>query len=70
MQQRASTNTRRRGFVIVLEGSVLLEIEGKTPQTFKAGQAFQRVSSQLSQGSKYAVEASFAVGTQDMKLHS
>ena len=28
-------------FVVVLEGSVVLEIEGKPPQTFKAGQAFQ-----------------------------
>jgi len=28
-------------FVIVLEGSVVLEMEGKAPQTFKAGQAFQ-----------------------------
>lgn len=28
-------------FVIVLEGSVVLEIEGKPPQIFGAGQAFQ-----------------------------
>jgi quercetin dioxygenase-like cupin family protein len=28
-------------FVVVLEGSVVLEIDGKPPQTFKAGQAFQ-----------------------------
>ena len=28
-------------FVVVLEGSVVLEMEGKPPQTFKAGQAFQ-----------------------------
>jgi quercetin dioxygenase-like cupin family protein len=28
-------------FVIVLEGSVVLEMEGKPPQTFKAGQAFE-----------------------------
>jgi quercetin dioxygenase-like cupin family protein len=28
-------------FVIVLEGSVVSEMEGKPPQTFKAGQAFQ-----------------------------
>ena len=28
-------------FVIVLEGSVVLEMDGKPPQTFKAGQAFQ-----------------------------
>ena len=30
-------------FVIVLEGSVALEIEGRPPQTFKAGQAFQEL---------------------------
>jgi quercetin dioxygenase-like cupin family protein len=30
-------------FVIVLEGSVVLEMEGKPPQTFKAGQAFQEL---------------------------
>ena len=28
-------------FVVVLEGSVVLEMEGKPPQTYKAGQAFQ-----------------------------
>ena len=28
-------------FVIVLEGSVVVEMEGKPPQIFKAGQAFQ-----------------------------
>lgn len=28
-------------FVIVLEGSVVLEMEGQPPQTFKANQAFQ-----------------------------
>jgi quercetin dioxygenase-like cupin family protein len=28
-------------FVIVLDGSVVLEMEGKPPQIFKAGQAFQ-----------------------------
>jgi quercetin dioxygenase-like cupin family protein len=30
-------------FVIVVEGSVVLEMEGKPPQTFKAGQAFQEL---------------------------
>jgi quercetin dioxygenase-like cupin family protein len=30
-------------FVVVLEGSVVLEIDGKPPQTFKAGQAFQEL---------------------------
>ena len=30
-------------FVIVLEGSVILEIEGRPPQTFGAGQAFQEL---------------------------
>jgi quercetin dioxygenase-like cupin family protein len=30
-------------FVVVLEGSVVLEIEGKSPQTFKVGQAFQEL---------------------------
>ena len=28
-------------FVVVLEGSVVLEMDGKPPQTFKAGTAFQ-----------------------------
>ncbi|TAI65352.1 cupin domain-containing protein [Bradyrhizobium sp. Leo170] len=28
-------------FVVVLEGSVVVEMEGKPPQIFKAGQAFQ-----------------------------
>lgn len=30
-------------FVVVLEGSVVLEIDGKPPQTFRAGQAFQEL---------------------------
>jgi quercetin dioxygenase-like cupin family protein len=30
-------------FVIVLEGSVILEVDGKPAQTFKAGQAFQEL---------------------------
>jgi quercetin dioxygenase-like cupin family protein len=30
-------------FVVVLEGSVVLEIEGKPPQTFRAGQAYQEL---------------------------
>jgi quercetin dioxygenase-like cupin family protein len=32
-----------RRFVVVLEGSVVLEIEGRPPQTFKVGQAFQEL---------------------------
>jgi quercetin dioxygenase-like cupin family protein len=31
-------------FVVVVEGSVVVEIKGKPPQTFKAGQAFQEPS--------------------------
>ena len=30
-------------FVYVIEGSVVLEIEGKSPQTFKAGEGFQEM---------------------------
>ena len=30
-------------FVYVMEGSVILEVEGKPPQTFKAGQGFQEM---------------------------
>jgi quercetin dioxygenase-like cupin family protein len=31
-------------FVYVLEGSVVLELDGKPPQTFRAGQAFVEMS--------------------------
>ena len=30
-------------FVYVMEGSVILEVEGKPPQTFKAGEGFQEM---------------------------
>jgi quercetin dioxygenase-like cupin family protein len=34
-------------FVYVLEGTVVLEIDGKPPQTFKTGQAFVEMPNQL-----------------------
>jgi quercetin dioxygenase-like cupin family protein len=34
-------------FVYVLEGAVVLELDGKPPQTFKAGQAFVEMPNQL-----------------------
>jgi hypothetical protein len=39
-QRPAVTRTQRRGSSIVLEGAVILEMDGKPPQTFKTGQAF------------------------------
>lgn len=34
-------------FVYVLEGAVVLELDGKPPQTFKAGQAFAEMSNEI-----------------------
>lgn len=34
-------------FVYVLEGAVVLEMDGKAPQTFKAGQAFAEMPNQV-----------------------
>ena len=34
-------------FVVVLEGSVVFEVDGKSPQTFTAGQAYQELPSEV-----------------------
>ena len=34
-------------FVYVIEGAVVLELEGKSPQTFKAGQAFAEMPNEI-----------------------
>jgi quercetin dioxygenase-like cupin family protein len=34
-------------FVYVIEGAVVLELDGKSPQTFKAGQAFAEMPSEI-----------------------
>ena len=42
---RHSHPTQR--FVYVIEGAVVLELDGKSPQTFKAGQAFAEMPNEI-----------------------
>jgi hypothetical protein len=41
-------------FVIVLEGSVILEVDGKPAQSFEAGQAFQELPDVVGDGQNWA----------------
>ena len=46
-RQPVDTFIQRQEFVYVLEGAVVLELDSKPPQTFKAGEAFAEMPNEI-----------------------